>query len=161
MARADEKTRIGFWIENGLLERCDVCWKSHGFPSRNEFVNRAIEHYITTQTLEQADDLLVERLAAAITKAADDSAVKISKGLYRYAVGQEMILHILASAYGITSDKVYALRGLAMKNVRRTKGKVSLEAIADFQNEDRGRSNHAVASEEEYGYDNDDSESEV
>jgi len=55
-----------------------------------------------------------------------------------------MILHILANAYEITSDQVYALRGLAMKNVRRTKGKVSLEAIADFQNEDRGKSNHAA-----------------
>lgn len=161
MARADEKTRIGFWIENGLLERCDVCWKSHGFPSRNEFVNRAIEHYITTQTLEQADDLLITRLSAAIAKATDDSAVKISKGLFRYAVGQEMILHILAGAYGITSDKVYALRGLAMKNVRRTKGKVSLEAIADFQNENRGTPSRATISEDAYGYDYGDGDEEV
>ncbi len=161
MARADEKTRIGFWIENELLERCDACWKSHGFPSRNEFVNRAIEHYITTQTLEQADDLLVERLAAAIAKATDDSAVKISKGLFRYAVGQEMIMHILASAYGITSDKVYALRGLAMKNIRRTRGKVSLEAIADFQNENLGMSNPTAVSEDEYGYDYGDGDEEV
>lgn len=160
MSRADEKTRIGFWIENELLERCDVCWRSHGFPSRNEFVNRAIEHYITTQMLEQADDLLIARLSTAIAKATDDSAVKISKGLFRYAVGQEMILHILASAYGITSDQVYALRGLALKNVRRTRGKVSLEAIADFQNEDRGTSNPTIVSEDEYGYDYGDSNDE-
>ena len=135
MARAEEKTRAAFWIENDLLQRCDICWKSHGFASRNEFVNRAIEQYMATLTLENADELLIERLSAAIAKAADDGVVKISKGLFRYAVGQEMILHILASQSGITSDVVGKLRALAIRNVRKTRGKVSLEAIADFQNE--------------------------
>lgn len=135
MAREDEKTRAAFWIENDLLRRCDICWKSHGFASRNEFVNRAIEQYMTTLTLENADELLTQRLADAIAKAADDGAVKISKGLFRYAVVQEMILHILASQSGITSDVVGKLRAMAIRNVRRTRGKVSLEAIADFQNE--------------------------
>ena len=136
MARADDKTRTAFWIENDLLRRCDICWKSHGFASRNEFVNRAIEQYMTTLTLENADELLIERLSAAIAKAADDGVVKISKGLFRYAVGQEMILHILASQSGITSDVVGMLRARAIRNVRKTRGKVSLEAIADFQNGD-------------------------
>ncbi len=135
MAREDEKTRTAFWIENDLLRRCDICWKSHGFASRNEFVNRAIEQYMTTLTLENADELLIQRLADAIAKAADDGAVKISKGLFRYAVVQEMILHILASQSGVTSDVVGKLRAMAIKNVRRTRGKVSLEAIADFQNQ--------------------------
>ncbi len=135
MAREDEKTRTAFWIENDLLRRCDICWKSHGFASRNEFVNRAVEQYMTTLTLENADELLIQRLADAIAKAADDGAVKISKGLFRYAVVQEMILHILASQSGVTSDVVGKLRAMAIKNVRRTRGKVSLEAIADFQNE--------------------------
>lgn len=136
MARAEEKTRAAFWIENDLLRRCDICWKSHGFASRNEFVNRAIEQYMTTLTLENADELLIERLSAAIAKAADDGLVKISKGLFRYAVGQEIILHILASQFGISSDDVWQLRARAIKDVRRTRGKVSLEAIADFQNGD-------------------------
>ncbi len=90
---------------------------------------------MATLTLENADELFIQRLADAIAKAADDSAVKISKGLFRYAVVQEMILHILASQSGITSDVVGKLRAMAIKNVRRTRGKVSLEAIADFQNE--------------------------
>lgn len=135
MARAEEKTRAAFWIENDLLRRCDVCWKSHGFASRNEFVNRAIAQYMTTLTLENADELLIERLSTAIAKAADDGTVKISKGLFRYAVLEEMILHILVSQSGITSDVVGKLRAMAIKNVRKTRGKVSLEAIADFQNE--------------------------
>lgn len=136
MARAEEKTRTAFWIENDLLRRCDICWKSHGFASRNEFVNLAIEQYMTTLTLENADELLIERLSAAIAKAADSGMVKVSKGLFRYAVGQEMILHILAGGMGVTSGVVEKLRVRAIKNVRRTRGKVSLEAIADFQNGD-------------------------
>ena len=89
---------------------------------------------MTTLTLENADELLIQRLSAAIAKAADDGMVKISKGLFRYAVLEEMILHILASQSGITSDVVGKLRARAIKNVRKTRGRVSLEAIADFQN---------------------------
>lgn len=135
MARAEEKTRATFWIENDLIRRCDICWKSHGFASRNEFVNRAIEQYMTTLTLDNADELLIHRLSAAIAKAADDGTVKISKGLFRYAVLEEMILHILVSQSGITSDVVGKLRAMAINNVRKTRGKISLEVIADFQNE--------------------------
>ena len=115
MSRADEKTRIGFWIENDLLKQCDDCWKVYGFSSRNEFVNRAIEQYIATLTIQ------------------------ISKGLFRYAVGQEMIMHMLAAISNITADEVWELRARAIKNVRKTRGKVSLEAIADFQHENEVR----------------------
>lgn len=88
----------------------------------------------TTLTLENTDELLIRRLSAAIAKAADNGMVKISKDLFRYTVLVEIILRILASRSGITSDVVEKLRARAIKNVRRTRGKVSQEAIADFQN---------------------------
>lgn len=138
MARADEKTRTAFWIENELLQRCDICWQNNGFASRNAFVNRAIEEYIITLTLENSGDVFTEHLGAAIAKAADDGVVKISKGLFRYAVVQEILMHILANLSGITKEQIRDLRRLAIRDVRRTRGKVNLEAIADFQNEDTG-----------------------
>lgn len=139
MSRADEKTRIGFWIENDLLKQCDDCWKVYGFSSRNEFVNRAIEQYIATLKLEVVDDALIQRLADAMAKASEKSTIQISKGLFRYAVGQEMIMHMLAAISDITADEVWELRARAIKNVRKTRGKVSLEAIADFQHENEAR----------------------
>ena len=137
MARNDEKTRTAFWLDKELLARCDTCWKANGYSSRNEFVNRAIEHYITQVTLDKADEVMVNSLSKAIAKATDDSAVKISKGLFRYAVGQEMILRILARQFGIRAEQVDRLRGQAIKSVRSTRGKVSLEAIADFEAENK------------------------
>ena len=134
MARTDEKTRTAFWLEKELLKRCDVCWRSNDFASRNEFVSRAIAAYIADVTLRNTDEVFTGRLAAAIAKATDDGMVKISKGLFRYAVEEEMILHLLARACGVTAEEVGKLRGMAIRNVRGTRGKISLEAIADFQN---------------------------
>lgn len=139
MSRADETTRIGFYLDNDLLEECDACWKAYEFPSRNTFVNEAIRHYIDTMRMGTLDDELIERLGAAIAKASDDNAVKISKGLFRYAVGQEMILCMLAKLYGLDAFDVAQLRRRAIRDVRRTRGRVNLEAIADFQNEEEAR----------------------
>lgn len=139
MSRADETTRIGFYLDNDLLEECDACWKAYEFPSRNTFVNEAIRHYIDTMRMRTLDDELIERLGAAIAKASDDNAVKISKGLFRYAVGQEMILCMLAKLYGLDAFDVAQLRRRAIRDVRRTRGRVNLEAIADFQNEEEAR----------------------
>lgn len=139
MSRADETTRIGFYLDNDLLAECDACWQAYGFPSRNAFVNEAIRHYIDTMRMGKLDDTFIERLGVAIAKASDDNAVKISKGLFRYAVGQEMIFCMLAKLYGLEAFDVAQLRRRAIRDVRRTRGKVNLEAIADFQNEEEAR----------------------
>lgn len=134
MSREDTKTRTGFWIDNDLLRRCDICWKANQFASRNEFVNQAIEEFITTATLRNMDEAVVDRLADAIAKASDDGIVKISKGLFRYAVTQEIIMHILSAQFGFDSSEIRTLRGMAIKDVKQTRGRVDREAIADFQN---------------------------
>lgn len=139
--RNQEKTRTAFWIENELLARCDNCWKNFGFASRNEFVNRAIKSYVADQTLKHSDGIFSEKLAAAIAKATDDGMVKISKGLFRYAVEQEMIMHMLAEVLNFTGDEIWHMRGEAIKNVQKTKGKISLEAIADFRRRDDEKHN--------------------
>lgn len=139
MSRAEETTRIGFYLENKLLKDCDACWRAYGFPSRNDFVNKAIRYYIDTVRIGQVDDTIVERLGSAIAKAVDNSATKISKGLFRYAVGQEMLLTMIAKNYGLSASEVFRLRGQAIKDVRKTRGKVNLEAIADFLHEEEAR----------------------
>lgn len=139
MSRADETTRIGFYLDNDLLAECDACWQAYSFPSRNAFVNEAIRHYINTMRMGSLDDKLIKRLGTAIAKASDDNAVKISKGLFRYAVCQEIILSMLAKLYGLDAFDVAQLRRRAIRDVRRTKGRVNLEAIADFQNEEEAR----------------------
>ena len=134
MRREDTKTRIGFWIDNDLLRRCDTCWKANDFASRNAFVNRAIEEFIVTTTLKNMDDMVVSRLADAIAKATDAGTVKISKGLFRYAVILEMIMHILAAECNVNANQLRNLRGRAIKDAKQTRGRIDLEAIADFQN---------------------------
>jgi len=132
MSREDTKTRIGFWIDNDLFRRCDTCWRANDFASRNEFVNQAIEEFITATTLKNMDDAVVSRLVDAIAKASDAGIVKISKGLFRYAVNQEIIMQILAAQFGFDSREIRTLRGMAINDVKRTRGRISLEEIADF-----------------------------
>ena len=68
MSREDTKTRVGFWVDNNLLRRCDECWKANDFASRNDFVNHAIEEFITTTNLKNMDDAVVGRLQMPLLK---------------------------------------------------------------------------------------------
>lgn len=153
MSREDTKTRVGFWIDNDLLRRCDGCWKANDFASRNDFVNHAIEEFITTTNLKNMDDAVVSRLADAIAKASDAGIVKISKGLFRYAVNQEIIMQILAAQFGFDSREIRTLRGLAINDVKRTRGRIDLEEIADFQRGIVAQSYLPIPEEaDDYGY---------
>lgn len=53
----------------------------------------------------------------------------IAQGLFRYAVQLEMVMRVLAELSEYTPEQVEEMRREAINNVRRTRGKVSLEDI--------------------------------
>ena len=104
--------------------------------SRNEFVAAALESYIAGLQGNAMEDALVKKLAGAIEKAVDYEAVKISKGLFRYAVELNVIMQMMAQAMEFTPDELQEFRREAVNNVRRTRGKVRLDDLFHRRDED-------------------------
>jgi len=124
-----EKQRISIYLDDELVKRADLLQAAAGCKSRNEFVSAALESYIADVTLEKHGDVLCGKLATAIEKAVDYEAVKISKGLFRYAVELEVILTMLAQMNEFTPAELRAMRKEAINNVRRMRGKVRLDDL--------------------------------
>ena len=120
--------RINLYLDRGLVKRADRFAKEQGFSSRNELFTRAVESLMTDSDL-QDNDLLGEKLAGAVMKLSEDNAKAISKGLFRYAVQLEMVMRMLAELSEYTPEQIEEMRREAINNVRRTRGKVSLEDI--------------------------------
>ncbi|WP_304432448.1 CopG family ribbon-helix-helix protein [Acutalibacter muris] len=125
---SEKMQRISLYLDRGLVKRADRFVKEQGFSSRNELFARAVESLMADTDL-QDNDILGDKLAEAVLKLSEDNAKAISKGLFRYAVQLEMVMRVLAELSEYTPEQVEEMRREAINNVRRTRGKVSLEDI--------------------------------
>ena len=125
---SEKMLRISLYLDRGLVKRADRFVKEQGFSSRNELFARAVESLMADSDL-QDNDILGDKLAEAVLRLSEDNAKAISKGLFRYAVQLEMVMRVLAELSEYTPEQVQEMRREAINNVRRTRGKVSLEDI--------------------------------
>ncbi len=125
---SENMQRISLYLDKGLVKRADRFAKEQGFSSRNELFSRAVENLMADNAL-QDNDILGDKLAAAVLKLSEDNAKTISKGLFRYAVQLEIVMRVLAELSEYTPEQVEEMRREAINNVRRTRGKVKLEDI--------------------------------
>ena len=131
-----EKQRISIYLDSDLVRRADAYQKQADCRSRNEFVAAAMESYIAGLQGHAMEDALVKKLAGAIEKAVDFEAVKISKGLFRYAVELNVIMQVMAQTMEFMPDELREFRREAVNNVRRTRGKVRLDELFHRRDEE-------------------------
>lgn len=122
------KIKTGVSLDSELISECDdYCVKND--ISRSELIERALTLYLATRNVKSKSEILVPELAECIAKASDDGIVKISKGLFRYAVEVEMLIELLADSLDIDDEDLYEIRRRAVNNVRRTRGKIKLDDL--------------------------------
>ena len=130
----DKKIRTGICISHSLLQECDAYIKSGNAENRSALIEDALRLYLASRELKDKQNLLVPELAECIAEASDKSFTKISKGLFRYAVELEMIIMILSNLTDISEKILEEYRKEAIRNVRRTKGKLNLEELIQRDN---------------------------
>ncbi|MBQ6570280.1 MAG: hypothetical protein IJL87_08475 [Clostridia bacterium] len=123
--------RISLYLPKKLIERADRTKEECGFASRNDFFARAVDNFIADQLLsdEEISSALNEKLSRAVHALSEDNSKAISKGLFRYAVQLEIVVQILSQLSDFDDSEIDDMRRKAINNVRRTRGKISLEEI--------------------------------
>ena len=123
--------------------------------SRSEFIASAIQKYISDLELGRQKNIIAKELANEIVRGSEAGVTKISKGLFRYAVEVEMIIMILSELADIPPEVMEEYRKEAIRNVRRTRGKIDLDDLiarnnrefAERKIEERGGKNSDYESE--------------
>lgn len=77
--------------------------------------------------LDCEQEKFTQTLTSAIAQANDMAMKKVSSGLFRYAVYVDMIVQMLAENLNYSEHDLKELQRKAYNNVRRTKGRVSLD----------------------------------
>lgn len=147
-----KKTSIS--LDEETFQLCEK-YAAENSKSRSEFIATAIQKYVSDLEIGRQKNIIAKELADEIVKGSEAGVTKISKGLFRYAVEVEMIIMILSELADIPPEIMEEYRKEAIRNVRRTRGKINLDDLIK-------RNNRELAERkiEEGGDENDDLESE-
>ena len=124
-----DKQRISLYLDKETVLKMDEAIKKYDYRSRNDFVSFAVDNLIADKLLDENDTVISEKLSRAIAEMSEAQTLQIAKSMFRYAVEMELIMRIFSEITDFTPSKIEEMRKEAIRNVRRTRGKVRLDDL--------------------------------
>ena len=129
-----DNKRIGLYISDELLDRCDRSVGRDDSRSRSEFVCNAIEFYIASLDKDSVERFLSPSLETVISAKIKDTENRLARVIFKQSVELAMLVHIFAAVSSIDSGGIDGLREMCAKHVSKLSGKYKFEDIVRFQN---------------------------
>ena len=123
------KQRISLYLDKETVEKMDNAIKKYDYRSRNDFVSSAVDNLIADKLLGKNDTVISDKLSRAIAEMSEKQTLQIAKSMFRYAVEMELIVRMFSEALDFTPAELEEMRKEAVRNVRRTRGKVRLDDL--------------------------------
>ena len=133
MQENNNSNRIGVYINNELLARCDAAMEKTNTDSRSEFIREAIEHYIAVLNTKESSRVLTPALESVISSKIALTEDRISRILFKLGVEVAMMSNIIAATHDIAEESLSALRRFCTNEVAAIGGKYSFEDAVEFQ----------------------------
>ena len=127
------KTKKGFWISEDLDEKVDIYLRLDNCASRSEFMENALRFYIGYLNTKNAGGFLPEALSAMLTGTLDNFAGRMGSLLFKQGVDLNVLGQIIAYDTDIDEGEYQRLRGRAIRDMKRTNGRISFKDALDFQ----------------------------
>lgn len=126
---SEDKQRISLYLDKETVLKMDEAIKKYDYRSRNDFVSFAVDNLIADKLLDENDTVISEKLSKAIAQMSEAQTLQIAKSMFRYAVEMELIMRMFSEITGFTPSEIEDMRKDAIRNVRRTRGKVRLDDL--------------------------------
>jgi metal-responsive CopG/Arc/MetJ family transcriptional regulator len=110
-------------------EDCDKFYESLGLASRNDFIRDAVDFYIEYLRHKNSVKFLTPALESVISSKIRDSEDRLARLLFKLAVDQNLLAHIVADTYNIDSDAVDEQRIYSIREVKETNGTLRVDEI--------------------------------
>ena len=126
---SEDKQRISLYLDKDTAEKMDDAIRKYGYRSRNDFVSSAVDNLIADKLLGENDTVISEKLSRSIAEMSEKQTLQIAKSMFRYAVEMELIMRMFSETLDFTPSEIEDMRKEAIRNVRRTRGKVRLDDL--------------------------------
>ena len=126
---SEDKQRISLYLDKETVIKMDEAIKKYDYRSRNDFVSFAVDNLIADELLGENDTVISEKLSKSIAEMSEKQTLQIAKSMFRYAVEMELIMRMFSETLDFTPSEIEDMRKDAIRNVRRTRGKVRLDDL--------------------------------
>lgn len=127
------KERIVAWLYPDMITNMESLIAAKGMKNHTEFVSEAVDFYIGYLNSQSSTSFLSQNLMGTIQGTLQNTENRIAGNLFRLSVETSMMMHLLANALEVTDDELRGLRGRCVAEVKRTRGRVSLDDAVAFQ----------------------------
>lgn len=127
------KKRTAVWLYPETIEKMDGLLERDNCKSRSEFIDKALNFYVGYLVSEDTIGYLSKILISAMQGTLKETENRNSSNLFRLSVEMSMMMNILAAGLEISDDELRSLRGRCVQQVRKTRGKISMEEALKFQ----------------------------
>ena len=133
MSENKNGNRIGVYIGDDLLARCDATMEKTNAESRSEFIRDAIEHYIAVLNMQENSRVLTPALESVIGSKIALTEDRLSRIMFKLGVEVAMMNNILAATHNIDADNMDSLRRYCTEEVATIGGKYKFEDAVKYQ----------------------------
>ncbi len=135
MKENNEAVRVGVYLNQHLIDRCDATAKMRGI-SRSELIRDALEYYIAVLSAKESGKVLSPALESVINSRIALTEDRINRIIFKLGVEVAMMNNLMAAKYNINNEIMQNLRQMCTKEVASIGGKYSLEDAIQFQRGD-------------------------
>ena len=129
MSEINNSSRIGVYIGDDLLARCDAAMEKTNAESRSEFIRDALEHYIAVINMQESSKVLTPALESVIGSKIALTEDRISQLLFKLTVEIAVQNHLTAGRYRYEDSYLDGLRDYCVQQVKALNGRVNLTEI--------------------------------
>jgi len=127
------KSRTAVWLYPETMKRMDDMLEKDNVKNRSEFIEKALQFYMSYLNSEDSTEYLSKVIVSAMQGLLRETESRHSGNLFRLSVEMSMMMNILAAGLEISDEDLRKLRGRCVNEVKKTKGKISMEEAVKFQ----------------------------
>lgn len=127
------KKRTAVWLYPETIDKMDNLLERDNCKSRSEFIDKALNFYMGYLVSKDTTGYLSKILISAMQGTLKETENRNSSNLFRLSVEMSMMMNILAAGLEINEEELHSLRGRCVQQVKKTRGKVSMEEAIKFQ----------------------------
>ena len=131
--KSSVKKRTAVWLYPETMDKMDSLLERDNCKSRSEFIDKALDFYMGYIVSEDTTSYLSKILISAIQGILKETENRNANNLFRLSVEMSMMMNILAAGLEVSEEELRSLRGRCVQQVRKTRGKISMEEAVRFQ----------------------------
>ena len=128
-----EKAFTGVYTDKATFAKINAALPAANCRTRNEFINKAIQFYLTYLNNQSSSEFLTPALESVIAGKIGDTENRIARVLFKQSVELAMMMHIVAGTNDVQPEDLNKLRKLCVDEVSKLGGKYTFEDAVQFQ----------------------------